>query len=335
MRIILATETQRLPAVRALEQPCGGVEIATAMLVRAFAKAGHHVTVLAGQAPAETDGDGVTWAPHATGPADLVIANRAPKLFRLLPRAARVLWLHNPARYLKKPRHAWPLFWARPRIVVLGQSHRATLPRLFAGRAVEIPLAVSPPFSAGGTERPAPPPKAVFASNPLRNLDALLAIWAAKILPAVPGATLHVFAGPGVYGDDAKLATRAAPVLERAAHSPGVVLRGPQPRAELARAYTRARAMLYLGDAGETFCLAVAEAQAMGLPCVLGDAGAVAERVRDGQTGIVTHDHDSFAAAAIRILRDDATWHAMHHAALVGPRAPDWDEVARRFVALA
>ncbi len=335
MRIILATETPRLPAERALEQPCGGVEIATALLVRAFAKAGHDVTVLAGEAPAERDSDGVLWTPSAQSPADLVIANRAPKLFRAMPRAARVLWLHNPARYLKKPRHAWPLFWANPKIVVLGASHRATLPRLFARRAVEIPLALAPPFSDGGVEHAPPGPRAVFASNPLRNLDALLAIWAAKILPAVPGATLHVFAGAGVYGDNPKLASRAAPVLERAAHTPGVVLHGPQPRPELARHYARARVMLYLGDAGETFCLAVAEAQAMGLPCVLGDEGAVAERVRDGETGIVTHDHAAFAEAAIRVLRDDTAWSAMHHAALTGPRAPDWDEVAARFVALA
>ena len=335
MRIILATEGPRLPAEQALEQPCGGVEIATAMLVRALAQAGHAVTVLAGTAPAERDGDGALWAPSAEGPADLVIANRAPKLFKSLPNGRRVLWMHNPARYLAKPRHAIPLLLARPRIVVLGPSHRASLPRLFAGAAVEIPLAVAPPFTTGGTARAAPPPRAVFASNPLRNLDALLAIWAARILPAVPGASLHIYAGAGVYGGAQKLADRAAPVMQRAAHTPGVVLRGPQPRAVLAESYARARAMLYLGDPGETFCLAVAEAQAMGLPCILGAEGAVAERVRDGQTGIVARDHDAFAEAAIRILRDDAAWSAMHHAALTQPPPPDWAEVAARFVALA
>lgn len=339
MRIILATEGPRLPAEAALAQPCGGVEIATAMLVRALAQAGHAVTVLAGEAPAERDGDGALWAPlagpGAEAPADLVIANRTPRLFQRMPRARRVLWLHNPARYLSKPRHAIPLLLARPRIVVLGPSHRAGLPRLFAGAAVEIPLAVAPPFSQGGVEHGPPPPRAVFASNPLRNLDALLAIWAARILPAVPGASLHVYAGAGVYGGPQKLADRAAPVMERAAHTPGVVLRGPQPRAVLAESYARARAMLYLGDPGETFCLAVAEAQAMGLPCILGDEGAVAERVRDGLTGIVAPDHDAFAKAAIRILRDDVAWRAMHQAALTQPPPPDWAEVAARFAALA
>jgi glycosyltransferase involved in cell wall biosynthesis len=336
VKIVLATETPRLPAERALAEPCGGVEIATALLVRALARAGHEVTVLAGTAPTERDADGALWAPEAHGRADLVIANRAPKLFRTLPQGRRVLWLHNPARYLRKPRHMWPLLLAWPRIVVLGGYHRSTLPRVVAGRAVEIPLAVAPPFDAGGQEQAAPPPPvAVFASNPLRGLDSLLALWAGRILPAVPEARLHVFSGPGVYAGDAKLAARAAPVLERAAHTPGVVLRGPQPREVLARKYARARAMLYLGDAGETFCLAVAEAQAMGLPCVLGTEGSVPERIADGLSGVLAADQDAFAEAAIRLLRDDAHWRALHRGALARGPGADWNEVAARFVELA
>ena len=219
--------------------------------------------------------------------------------------------------------------------MVLGPAHRATLPWLLAGRAVVIPLAVAPPFDVGGQRRPAPPPRAVFASNPLRGLVQLLELWATRILPAVPGAALHVFAGAGVYGGDARLAARAAPVLARAAATAGVELRGPQPRPVLAAAYAQARAMLYLGDPGETFCLAVAEAQAMGLPCVLGDAGAVPERVQDGVTGVVARDADAFCAAATRLLRDDAAWTAMHHAALARGPGPGWAEIAAHFAELA
>ena len=335
MRIVIATEGPRLPAEQLLAQPSGGVELALAMLVRALARAGHAVTALAGDAPAMSDTDGARWAPDAIGAADLVIANRAPKLFGRLPAGRRVLWLHNPAGYLRKPRHALPLLLAQPDIVVLGPSHRASLPWPFAGRAVEIPLAVAPPFDAGAPPRPPPGPRAVFASNPLRGLDALLRLWAGRILPAVPGATLHVFAGAGVYGDDARLAARLAPVLAEAARTPGVILRGPQPRTVLSAEYQRARAMLYLGDPGETFCLAVAEAQAAGLPCVLGAAGAMAERLRDGEGGILAADHDAFVAGAIALLRDDAAWSAMHHAAIARGPGPGWDAVAARFVALA
>lgn len=334
MRIVLATEGPRLPASEILSRPSGGVEVALALLARALARAGHAVTVLAGEAPPEIDADGVTWAAQAEA-ADLVIANRAPKLFRRLPAGRRVLWLHNPAGYLRKPRHALPLLLARPSIVVLGPTHRASLPRLFAGRAVEIPLAVAPPFDAGGVARPPPGPRAVFASNPLRGLDRLLELWTSRILPAVPNATLHVFAGAEVYGGDARLAGRAAPVLAQAGATPGVMLRGGQPRPTLAAEYAQARAMLYLGDPGETFCLAVAEAQAAGLPCVLGARGAVAERILDGHTGILAADDAAFADAAIRLLRDDATWSALHQGALSRGSGPSWAAVAERFAALA
>ena len=74
--------------------------------------------------------------------------------------------------------------------------------------------------------------------------------------------------------------------------------------------------MLYRGDPGETFCLALAEAQAMGVPAVVTPLGSVGERVVDGVTGRVVRDDDSFVAAAIAALRDDALWRRWHLAAL-------------------
>ena len=93
------------------DRPLGGVETAFALLAAAFVRRGHAVELRAGTAPAETR-DGLRWAPLGQGgaPADLVIANRLPRLFRSLPapqaRRRRVLWLHNPGNYLRKPRQA-------------------------------------------------------------------------------------------------------------------------------------------------------------------------------------------------------------------------------------
>ena len=96
------------------ERPLGGVETAFALLAQAFEQRGHNLRQTSGPDPA---------------PADLIIANRVPRLFARLPRQGRrVLWLHNPAQYLRKPRHAWPLLLARPVLVTLGPSHAATLP---------------------------------------------------------------------------------------------------------------------------------------------------------------------------------------------------------------
>lgn len=341
MRITMAMEGPRLTAEAVRTRPLGGTEAAFAMLVQAFVRRGHRVEVLAGEEPEEEHG-GALWRPLGAMPvaaADLVIAARVPRLFGALPRhGRRVLWLFNPCDYLRKPRHLWPLLKARPVAVTLGRYHDATLPRWMpiSGR-MQLPLPVAPPFDAPPTLREPPPPIAVFASNPLRGLDWLLGLWEGRIGPAVPGAELHLYTGAATYGGDPKLAARAAPVLERARalHGAGVRLLPPVNRAGLARAYAGARVMLYRGDPGETYCLSLAEAQAAALPCVVTDLGSVAERVVDGETGVVARDEAGFAAAAIRLLTDDAAWSAMHRAALARGPAPDADAVAAGFEALA
>ena len=73
--------------------------------------------------------------------------------------------------------------------------------------------------------------------------------------------------------------------------------------------------MLYPGDPGETFCLAVAEAQAAGLPAVVRDVGCLGERVRDGLTGFVAQSEEDFAARAIALLADAGLWRRQHRAA--------------------
>jgi glycosyltransferase involved in cell wall biosynthesis len=325
MRIVMGTEDLYVPAAEIGSRPLGGAETAFALLAEAFERRGHAVEVCAaGRA--------------STAPAGMVLANRLPRVFRRLPlQGRRVLWMHNPGGYLRKPRHLLPLLAARPRVVTLGPSHSATLPHWLPFRPVEIPLAVAPPFSAGAPRRAPPPPAAVFASNPLRGLDWLLDLWAARIRPAVPAAELHLYTGAATYGGDARLQARAAPVLARAASlaDMGVRLFEPLPRPALAERLREARAMLYRGDPGETFCLALAEAQAVGLPCVVTPLGAVAERVADGETGAVAPSDGAFAEAAIRLLSDDAAWSAMHAAALARGPGPDWDAVAARFEALA
>ena len=92
--------------------------------------------------------------------------------------------------------------------------------------------------------------------------------------------------------------------------------------------------MLYRGDPGETFCLALAEAQAMGVPAVVQPLGSVAERVVNGETGHIAGDDDGFANAAIALLRDDALWRRCHAAALARQRGFDWDTIAGRFETL-
>jgi glycosyltransferase involved in cell wall biosynthesis len=108
----------------------------------------------------------------------------------------------------------------------------------------------------------------------------------------------------------------------------------PVGREALAAALAGARVMLYRGDPGETFCLALAEAQAMGVPAVVTPLGSVGERVVDGVTGCVAAGEDAFVAAAVAALRDDALWRRWHLAALARQSGLSWNAVAARFEAL-
>ncbi|TAD88128.1 MAG: glycosyltransferase family 1 protein [Alphaproteobacteria bacterium] len=341
-RIILADDGVSFDGASAASGAIGGAEGAVVALVEALAARGHEV-IAATRCVAPSTWRGVTWMPvgHlaqlSSSPVDLYIANRSNHLIGHLPAARRrVFWLHNPAGYLLKLRYLWPLWRWRPHLVFAGPTHAASCPGWVpdGGRSM-IPLGVSPEFLAAPMRSEAPPPVAVFASNPLRGLDWVLDRWQ-EIHQAVPEARLRVYSGLSVYrgGADRHRAAAEA-VLARAATSAGVDLCAPVGRAELARVYaSEVRVMLYQGDAGETFCLALAEAQAAGLPAVIGELGAVPERIVSGTTGFVAAEPASFVHHAVRLLGDSPLWIAQHRAAVTQQRSLTWDRAAERFEAL-
>lgn len=326
------------------EHPLGGAETAFVSLAEALVASGHRVFVRNRCRRAVTF-RGVDYAPLddvAPVPTrvDVYVANRSHALISLHPRVRRrIFWIHNPARYLFKPRYLRRLAWYRPAIVFSGEYHRAGYPAWApsGGRAV-IPYGIEERFRHASVRKAPPPPRAVFTSNPMRSLDWILTLWAARIRPAVPAAELHVFSGKATYGaaGERKAGAMAA-VLDRAAAmaADGVVLRGPVSKDDLAAELSQSRALVYRGDVGETFCLAVGEAQAMGVPAVLQNIGCVAERIVNGVTGTVAPDEEAFATATIRLLTDDAHWMSQHRAALERQRRWGWQDAAAAFVDLA
>jgi glycosyltransferase involved in cell wall biosynthesis len=284
--------------------------------------------------------NGVNWGPLSSGvpeSCDLYIGNRGYPVMGLSRPRRRLFWLHNPAQYLRKPRNAWRLAWYRPMLVTTGDYHASTIPGwLRDGGRMIIPYGILDRFRHAEPREP-PPPHAIFTSNPLRGLDWLLDLWLARIKPAVPAAELHIYAGAAVYGGSAaKYASEMGAVLAHAEAlaDHGVYRHAPVGRDRLVELLTDARAMLYRGDVGETFCLALGEAQAMGVPAVVTPLGAIGERVVDGVTGRVARSDDAFVEAAIAVLRDDALWRQWHRAALARQRGLSWDEVAARYEAL-
>lgn len=318
--------------------PLGGAESSVIQLVEALARRGHRVMVR-NRCEAPLRYKGVDWAPLASGlpeRADLYIANRGDKLIRAMPNARRtVFWIHNPANYLLKWRYLWKLALARPAIIFIGDYHLGTYPSWApGGERVVIPYGIPDTFRTAEPADAPPHPRAIFTSNPLRSLDWLLEVWAERIRPRAPGAELHVFSGPATYGVAGAAKAQAMEKIlsrARALADQGVVLRTPVAKAALVEELRASRLLLYKGDINETFCLAVGEAQAMGVPSVVCPIGSVTERVVHNETGAIAADDATFADAAVRILTDDSEWRRMHDNALRLQRRWSWDDAAQGF----
>src|SRR5260370_328801 len=121
--------------------PRGGAQNALVALAEALAPRGHLVEARS-HCRAPLCQNEVRWAPLEDGvpeACDLYIGNRGHRVIGLAPRAQRRLfWLHNPARYLKKPRVLCRLTRYRPTLVVTGRYHASTVPEWGPHRGLEI-----------------------------------------------------------------------------------------------------------------------------------------------------------------------------------------------------
>ncbi|NKB21833.1 MAG: glycosyltransferase [Alphaproteobacteria bacterium] len=321
--------------------PLGGAETAFISLATALAKRGHKVSVR-NKCSALVEIDGVCWAPLEEGvpeTCDLYIANRSDKLL-LLARYARqsVFWIHNPAQYLLKFRYLSKLWRRRPPIIFSGIYHANSYPNWApdGGREI-IPYGISEEFRSVEPQKNVPPPRAIFTSSPQRGLSWLLDVWRERIHRNLPTAELHVYSGAATYGSHgASRAAQIQPILEKASalQSSNVFLHEPVPKRELVDVLSQSRLLLYQGDPEETFCLAVGEAQAAGIPAVVQDIGCVAERIEHGLTGYVENNDSDFADAALTLLQDDTLWQKQNVAALKTQRQWSWDDAAASFESL-
>jgi glycosyltransferase involved in cell wall biosynthesis len=339
--IIIADKTGRYDG-RALEtRPLGGTEASVILCARELARFGHDVTV-------HSNGDddfvheGVRWRPLSAAPpetCDVYVAVQQVELLDFVPRPRRrmiwVLWGANQLRHYKKIGRMWRY---RPIPIMMSQSqvndYWPVLPNRGERTLIHLPL----PDDVRG--RPpladAPPRRAIFASNPQRNLKALVQIWADRILPLVPDALLDVYGVHGLTeGQDAWEAWAGFVLPEGMADKvkASVRVHPSAPRRRLVEAMREARVMLYLGHKCEAFCLSLAEAQALGVPAVIAPVAALPERVIDGVTGFHHADPTAFAQAAVRLLTDDALWRRQHEAALRLQQGITVQEYARRFEA--
>lgn len=271
---------------------------------------------------------------------DLIIVNVSPHLFfdfRKIKSKKKVLWIHNEAKYL--------LYWNRlkylirflPVIVFSGKYHSSTLPFFIpcGGRQI-ISLGLSKSLFEVEKENLLPLEKKVFfTSNPLRSLRWLVDIWVKHIYPVHPDASLHVFSNwktYGAWGNSVQERMKKELDYANSFKSSNVILRDVLPKDELFKELKTGRAMFYRGDKAETFCLAVAEAQALGLPAVVCDLGSMKERVENEVTGVVAKNDEEFIEASLKVLHDDSFYIKMSKNASIKSINLTWENAAKQFL---
>lgn len=127
---------------------------------------------------------------------DLLIAVQHPELLNSVPGARRrALWAVWPPFNIGRRWNLLRMWWHRPRVIFASEYQRSVYRKRLpspAGFPV-IPLGLTDAVRGREALSAPPPPRAIFASNPMRNLSWLIDLWSARILPNVPGAELHIF----------------------------------------------------------------------------------------------------------------------------------------------
>ncbi|HXQ14279.1 MAG TPA: glycosyltransferase [Caulobacteraceae bacterium] len=340
-RIVFADRTGSYDG-RALEtRALGGTESSVILCAQGLAQRGHDVTVYS-NCDAELVHQGVRWRPLTTKPeetCDVYIAVQQSELLNFVPRPKRrVIWVLWGANQLRHYKRLWRMWLYPPKPILMSLYQQRDYWPVLPGRGdislIHLPL---PAEIRGRPALAAPPPRrAIFASNPQRNLRALVELWGERILPALPDAVLDVYGVNNLQeGEDAwdVWAGTLLPANASRQLKASVRVHRPVPKAQLIEAMRTARVMLYLGHKCEAFCLSLAEAQALGTPAVIAPVAALPERVIDGVTGFHRADPAGFADAAIALMTDDDLWRRQHLASLEQQQGISVDEYVTRFEA--
>ncbi len=266
---------------------------------------------------------------------DVLVVNRGDKFLNFKKDCKkRFFWIHNPAKYLLKFRYLSKLFLNKFNIIFSSEYHKSTYPFWApSAKRIVIPYGIDDKILKKRKKK-VPNPVAIFTSNPLRDLDWLLENWKLRIYPKVQNAKLNLFTGITTYGQFGKKHSKSSEKILNKADSLkdyGVNLYKPLRREELFKKINESRIFLYKGTKDETFCMAAAEAQALGIPAVVCDFGSMKERILDNKTGFVCKSDEQFNLKAIKLLNDDKIWMRMHKNLLKNDNHFRWSEIAKKW----
>ena len=320
-------------------QPLGGPEKAFASLPPALARRGHEVIVFnrCGYKVIVDGSHWETWDGDRPSATDVLIAHRQPRLLESVPGAAqKVLWMTSPVAPLDSGPNRALLQRHRPTVVFVSEAQRGDWSNPDGLRVAVVPPGLSPSFLEDEPMTPAEPPRVLCTTHPLAGLEGLIGLWVNRIRPAVPAGELHIYSAlldRGQLGAEVEDDVRR--VLDRAlaAKDEGVSIKRPGGDPDMATAYREARLHLYPATVQWPYAWTLAESQACGLPAVARASAAAAERIGDGQTGIVAANDDAVVNAAINLLSDRFSFDRMSHTARLVQRGRSWHVAAAEFEA--
>tara|TARA_B100000963_G_C22624213_1_gene671503 strand:- start:999 stop:2036 length:1038 start_codon:yes stop_codon:yes gene_type:complete len=322
------------------EKPFGGAEVAFVSLVESLACLGLEIVVY-NNCIYEGKINNVEWRKigkklHLES-FDSLVVNRGDKYLNFRKECKnRIFWIHNPASYLLKYRYISKLFFNDFKIVFSSNYHLSTYPKWAPSQErIVIPYGMDDYLFSKNKIKRIPSKNAIFTSNPMRGLDWLLEKWEKQIYPKCKDSKLIIFSGSETYGSfGRKHSDQINNILLKAKSlkKKGVILKNPVNRKKLFKNIESSRVFLYKGSQDETFCMALAESQLLGVPAVVCDFGCMNERVIDNKTGFVCKNDDDFCSKTIDLLNNDKLWIKMNKESLKRENYFNWNEIAKKWL---
>jgi len=162
--------------------------------------------------------------------------------------------------------------------------------------------------------------KLIYINTPFRGLDVLVNLFP-LLQQAVPGVELHLYTGMSLYGDQfSEWEEQLQGLYDYARKMPGVYLREPLAKADLAKELLTSGLSLYPSHFEECCSIASLEVQAAGVPMITSDLAGLKDTIKHGETGILIPVDDeelrsrsqqyriNFLNQSVRLLRDEAAW---------------------------
>ncbi|MBF0492093.1 MAG: glycosyltransferase family 4 protein [Deltaproteobacteria bacterium] len=175
----------------------------------------------------------------------------------------------------------------------------------------------------------------VYASTPSRGLEYLLDYFP-TLRRENPGLECWVMSGMQLYGLSAEQDQQQYAGVYQKAKQEGVHLLGPVSKSELYSIFSQSLAMAYPNTFAETFCIAVLEAQAAGLPVVTTRLAALEERIEEAKEGFLISGHPSqetyqedFISKMNQVLQSPSLWNPLSAQALEKSRRFSYEILAQ------